>query len=150
MFRDEDFGFNKIKEELEKLGRMKVIVEIDPDKTYSTGEKVEKVAVWMEFGADEFDVNYPARPFFRVAFDTNIEKLKKLYKKRVDLIMVGSGTAEALGHELGKYMVQKIKAVIETGEFAALAESTIKRKGSDKPLIDTKALLTSIRYRIEW
>ena len=150
MFKDEDFGFNKIKEELEKLTNMKVIIEIDPDKTYSTGEKVEKVAVWMEFGMDEFNVNYPARPFFRTGFDANLEKLKKLSKKRADLIMVGSGTAEALGHELGKYMVQKIKAVIETGEFVALAESTIKRKGSSKPLIDTKALLTSIRYRIEW
>lgn len=150
MFKDEDFGFNKIKEELEKLGNMKVIVEIDPDKVYSTGEKVEKVAVWMEYGADEFNVNYPARPFFRVGFDANIENLKKLYEKRVDLIIAGNGTAEALGHELGKYMVQKIKEVIENGEFAELAESTIKRKGSDKPLVDTKALLTSIRYRIEW
>ena len=150
MFKDEDFGFNKIKEELEKLGNMKVIVEIDPDKVYSTGEKVEKVAVWMEYGADEFNVNYPARPFFRAGFDANIEKLKKLYEKRVDLIIVGNGTAEALGHELGKYMVQKIKEVIENGEFAELAESTVKRKGSDKPLVDTKALLTSIRYRIEW
>ena len=150
MFKDEDFGFNKIKEELEKLGNMKVIIEVDPDKVYSTGEKVEEVAIWMEFGADEFNVNYPARPFFRAGFDANIEKLKKLYEKRVDLIIVGNGTAEALGHELGKYMVQKIKEVIENGEFAELAESTIKRKGSDKPLIDTKALLTSIRYRIEW
>lgn len=150
MLKDEDFGFNKIKEELEKLGNMKIIVEIDPDKVYSTGEKVEKVAVWMEFGADEFNVNYPARPFFRAGFDANIEKLKKLYEKRANLIIAGNGTAEALGHELGKYMVQKIKEVIENGEFTALAESTIKRKGSDKPLIDTKALLTSIRYRIEW
>lgn len=150
MFKDEDFGFKKIKEELEKLGKMKVIVEIDPDKTYSTGEKVEKVAVWIEFGADEFNVNYPARPFFRTGFDANVERLKKLYEKRVDLIIAGNGTAEGLGDELGKYMVQKIKEVIENGEFAALAESTIKRKGSDKPLVDTKALLTSIRYRIEW
>lgn len=151
MFFDDDLGFKKIKKELEKLTRLKVIIDIDPEKYYKdTNIKAEDVEVWMEFGNEKFNVKYPSRPFWRTAFDVNVNKVQKLYEKRIDMIIAGTGTAEGLGHEIGKYMVNKIKATIRNGQFAELAESTKKRKKSDKPLIDTKILYKSIRYRIEW
>ncbi len=150
IFRDEDLGFERIKNELEKLPRMKVIIDIDPNKIYDNGEKVEKVAVWMEFGNEEFNVKYPSRPFWRSTFDAHVDKIKRIYDKRVDMILAGTGTAEGLGHEIGKYTVERVMQQIREGQYAPLAESTVKQKGHETPLIDTENLLGSIRYRIEW
>lgn len=146
---DTDLGFNKIKLELEKLGKMKVIIKIDPSKTYESGLSVDLVAMWMEYGADEFDVHYPARPFFRSAIDANMDKIKLLYEKRLDLIVQGKMTAKELGEELGQYVKEKIQEMIMYGEFEMLTESTIAKKGSDKPLMDTKKLYGSIIFEIE-
>lgn len=146
---DTDLGFNKIKLELEKLGKMKVIIKIDPSKTYESGLPVDLVAMWMEYGADEFDVHYPARPFFRSAIDANMDKIKLLYEKRLDLIVQGKMTAKELGEELGQYVKEKIQEMIMYGEYEMLAESTIAKKGSDKPLMDTKKLYGSIIFEIE-
>lgn len=146
---DTDLGFNKIKLELEKLGKMKVIIKIDPSKTYESGLNVDLVAMWMEYGADEFNVHYPARPFFRSAIDANMDKIKLLYEKRLDLIVQGRMTAKELGEELGRYVKEKVQEMIMYGEYEVLAESTIANKGSDKPLMDTKKLYGSIIFEIE-
>ncbi|MDY4010785.1 MAG: hypothetical protein SOY60_03860 [Fusobacterium gastrosuis] len=58
-------------------------------------------------------------------------------------------TANALLHSLGKDVVKKVKEMIESGSYAPLSPTTIKKKGSDKPLFDTGTLLRSVKYKIE-
>ena len=50
---------------------------------------------------------------------------------------------------VGKDVVKKVREMILNGTYAALAESTVKAKGSDKPLYDTGALVRSVKYKIE-
>ena len=117
--QDIDNGYKKIKEELEKLDKLKLIIYIDDKATYPGGIKVDFIAMLMEYGSDDFDVPFPARPFFRSTFDAHYDD------------------------------ISKVREMILNGTYAALAESTVKAKGSDKPLYDTGALVRSVKYKIE-
>ncbi len=147
--KDEDLGFTRILKEVDWLNNHRLIVRINPKEKYENGLNVDDVAVWMEYGWDEFDVNYPSRPFFRSAIDANLDTIKKLFEKEFSLVMDGKKTGEQIYDSVGKFTVARIKEMILKGNFAPLAESTINQKGSSQPLIDTKKLYKSIEYVIE-
>ena len=50
--KDEDFGYKRIVKELEELGKLKLIIYIDNQKTYEkTGASVDDIAMIMEYGS---------------------------------------------------------------------------------------------------
>jgi len=147
--QDIDNGYKKIVEELNKFNTGKVIIYIDDKAIYPNGMKVDIIAMLMEYGEEEFDVAFPARPFFRSAFDPHIDDLNNLMEKCVDKITEGNLTARKAFEKLGKEAVKYVKESIMNGYYAPLAESTVKAKGSDKPLYDTGTLVRSVKYKIE-
>lgn len=146
---DTDKGFERIKKELEILGNSKLYIYIDDKATYENGIKVDFIAMLMEYGSDEFEVHFPARPFFRSTFEAHKEHFISQYERNVQKILEGKMTAKQLLQELGVEAVKKVREMIEFGEFAALSPATIEKKGHDKPLFDTGTLLRSIKYKIE-
>ena len=62
--QDIDNGYKKIKEELEKLDKLKLIIYIDDKATYPGGIKVDFIAMLMEYGSDDFDVPFQLVHFF--------------------------------------------------------------------------------------
>lgn len=147
--RDIDNGYKKIKEELEKLNKLKLIIYIDDKAIYPGGIKVDFIAMLMEYGSEEFDVHFPARPFFRSTFDAHYDDISNLMERCIDKIANGKITTHKAFEIIGKDVVKKVREMILNGSYAALAESTVKAKGSDKPLYDTGALVRSVRYKIE-
>lgn len=147
--KDDNKEFIALKKRLEELKKYKLFIHIDEDKTYADGTKVEVVAMWMEFGNDEFNVHYPARPFFRSTFDTNLDKIKNVYDNQLLKVIDNTITSKQLFENIGKYVVNKVKEMILKGQYEELAIETVEKKGSDKPLIDTKMLYNSIRYKVE-
>lgn len=147
--QDIDNGYKKIKEELEKLDKLKLIIYIDDKATYPDGIKVDFIAMLMEYGSDDFDVPFPARPFFRSTFDAHYDDISNLMERCIDKIVDGKMTAHKAFETVGKDVVKKVREMILNGTYAALAESTVKAKGSDKPLYDTGALVRSVKYKIE-
>lgn len=147
--KDDNKDFISLKKRLEELNRYKLFIHIDEEKTYSDGRKVETVAMWMEFGSDEFNVHYPARPFFRSTFDANLSKIQRVYQAQLLKIIDGSMTPKQGLENVGKYVVERVKEMIVKGQYDGLAMSTVNNKGSDEPLIDTKTLYNSIRYKVE-
>lgn len=156
--QDTDNGYKKIQDELEKLDKLKLIIYIDDEKEYErinkkNGEKhkikVDVVAMLMEYGSDAFDVPFPARPFFRSTFDAHYDDISNLMERCIDKIVDGKMTAHKAFETVGKDVVKKVREMILNGTYAALAESTVKAKGSDKPLYDTGALVRSVKYKIE-
>lgn len=141
--------WDRIIKGLELLKTRKLVICIDEGKSYPNGKKVETVAMWMEYGKDEFNVHYPARPFFRSTFDVNVEKINKIFAAQVRRLIEGRCTADEVLHKVGKYVVNKVKDMILRGSYEALSPRTVKKKGSDKPLIDTKLLYDSIIYKVE-
>lgn len=105
---------------------------------------VARIAAIHEFGS--LDGTIPERSFMRSSIDENLVKLTKLLKKLSGLVIDGRmQKKQALGL-VGQNIADAMKAKIRTGRFEPLAESTIKAKGSSKPLIDTGQMINSIEF----
>lgn len=105
---------------------------------------VAAVAVFHEFG---FGV--PQRSFIAGYVDENeadvMINVKKVAKR---MLLDGMSAKTAMGL-LGAYIQGQIQERIAEGIPPDLDDRTIKRKGSDKPLIDTGQLRSSITYEVE-
>lgn len=61
----------------------------------------------------------------------------------------GEATKALALQTIGQLHQSQIAAHIRSGEFTANAPSTIKRKGSSKPLVDTgRHLIPGLRYEV--
>ncbi len=111
--------------------------------TYPDGKGVPFVAAMNEFGVPSH--GQPPRPFFR----------GMIKEKSPDW---GDGVAKALkAHDyhtqealqvVGEGIAGQLRDSITKLDSPALAPSTIARKGSSKPLIDTGHMLNSVDYEV--
>lgn len=145
--------FTEIEKQLNLLAKWKLVVQFNEDNTEENGQKVELIAMWLEYGNDSFNVHYPARPFWRTAIDSNLQKIMNRFIYNANQVVEGKIQAKQCFEDIGKQIVEYIRKSIEQGSWAELAESTIKareRKGSGpQPLIDTRTMLNSLEYVIE-
>lgn len=109
--------------------------------TYPDGTPVASVAFWNEYG----NGSAPPRPFFR----TMIEKEKESWPGKLAAAYKATGgdgdKALAL---VGEDIDGALKQSINDFSSPALAQSTIDRKGFDKPLIDTGHMINSTGSRV--
>lgn len=101
---------------------------------------VADVALWNEFGTERI----PARPFLRTAQNKAIERGNRILQVRME----ENADVEQIAKDLGMMMQDEIKKQITRGEFAPNAPSTIKRKGSSHPLIDTGNMRQSVHWAV--
>lgn len=101
------------------------------------------IAMWNELGT----VNIPSRPFMRDSVDKHIPAINHMLMAQKDALLNGA-TAREILNTVGLFQQDLIQTEIEQGDFVANAESTIKKKGSDKPLIDTGTMKNSVHYQI--
>ena len=145
--------FAQIEKQLNLLAKWKLVVQFNEDNTEANGVKVELIAMWLEYGSESFNVHYPARPFWRSAIDSNIQRIMNRFKFNANQVALGKMEARKCFDDIGKQVVEYIKKSIEQGSYAPLAESTIKarqKKGSGtKPLIDTRTMLNSLEYVVK-
>lgn len=130
---------------LKEMAEMEVRVGFQRGKaTEDNGTDVCDIAAWNELGT----VNMPSRPFLRKSVDENESKIKNfLQSKKKDLVRGVS--AEKVLKEIGIFQKDLIQEKITEGDFAPNAESTIKKKGSSKPLIDTGRMRQSVNFVIQ-
>lgn len=108
------------------------------------GENAE-LGLIHEYGAPSKGI--PARPFMRQTFEHRRGELIALQAKIAQGLIAGKLTEERAMGLLGAWAAGAIKATItRDGNFAPLKPATVKRKGSDKPLIDTGQLVGSITF----
>lgn len=99
-----------------------------------------EIGALMEFGSVED--NIPPRPFLSLLV-RGVKARAKINKK--------IGKAKNILNSLGEYLIKKLYRAFNTrgfGTWAPNAPLTVKKKGFNKPLIDTRQLLNSISYRI--
>lgn len=92
----------------------------------------------------------PPRPVLEPSIDANKEQIAELMKQAVDTAMEGNNVTPVL--ERAGIQGQNIARDWFTNpnnNWEPNTENTIKRKGSDKPLIDTGELRKSITYVIK-
>jgi hypothetical protein len=96
-----------------------------------------------EFGT----ATIPQRSFIRQAFRAHKAEFQALAARLVRAVIMKTATVQQVLELLGAWAAGAIKATITSdGSFAPLAQSTIARKKSSKPLIDTGQLIGSITW----
>ena len=101
---------------------------------------LEEVALWNEFGTERI----PARPFLRNAQNKGITRGEKIVQMRME----ENADVEQICKDLGLMLQDEIKQQITHGTFVPNAPSTIKRKGSSRPLVDTGNLRQSVHWGV--
>lgn len=108
------------------------------------GGKDQKKAMWQEYGTSR---GIPARPFLRNTMYENEARFASFLGPYIQNVMEG-GSADGALSSLGQFMVMSIQRTIASGGFAPNAPSTIKKKGSSKPLIDTGSMYGAITFNV--
>lgn len=111
--------------------------EFDEKVKGSESFNLASLAAVLEFGNEHI----PARPFLRQTLEENQEKYTALFIQWFDQRVPAAQIYERLA-----VMAQgDVQMNIVKGGWAANAKSTIKRKKSSKPLIDTGKMRQSVR-----
>lgn len=140
-----DRGFRKIERELHALERRRGQAGVWAGTTYADGEDVVNAAVWAEYGTS----NAPSRPFLRHAADNGHDDLIRYTRAQIVALYVSGLSARGvIGNVAGFHSAQQQDAVRNSSWAIRNAPATIARKGFDRPLFETGALLGALTYRI--
>ena len=114
------------------------------EATYPDGTPVALVAAVQEFGAPSRGI--PPRPFFR----NMIAAKSPSWPKAVGDLLVSNNydAVKTLGQTGEGIKGQLQQSIVDTNS-PPLAQSTIDRKGSSKPLVETGHLLNSVDYSVK-
>jgi hypothetical protein len=141
-----DRGADKVIARLQKKWTIEVgvIGEKGDTKHRGTPLTVAQLAEIHEYG-----LGVPQRSWLRGYLDENTPEINRvrsaLWRQMIDLKI----STETAANRLGAYLVGGIKKRIAAGIAPPNAPSTVRRKGSSKPLIDTGQLRSAINYRTE-
>lgn len=117
----------------------------DAGADHGGGLTVGDVATFHEFGTR----TVPQRSFLRAWFDENQTFIAETLKKQFAGVPEGKRTAEQAAERCALAFEGGVKQRIARGIPPPLAPSTIARKGSSVPLIDTGQLRNAIRGKAE-
>lgn len=135
----------KLQKILKELADKEVRVGFQQGKaTEEDGTDVCDIAAWNELGT----VNMPSRPFLRMSVDDNSDKINSFMSAQKRSIIKGE-PADRILKKIGIFQKDLIQEKITEGSFAPNAPSTIKAKGSSKPLIDTGRMRQSVNFEIK-
>lgn len=130
-----------LKQAVDKAASGTVRVGIIESQTYPNGESVAQVAYWNEYGT----ATIPARPFFR---NTIAERQGEWADKAASILQHTDGDVGRALALIGEGVKGDIVETIQNFTEPPNADSTVKRKGFDKPLIDTGDLWRAIQSEV--
>ncbi len=135
----------KLKEMMDKLGDGTLLrVGFLENATYPDGEYVATIAAANEFGNS--GNNQPPRPFFRNMIAANSPAWPLEVGKVIKAVDFDGGKAlQLMGERIKDQLQGSIRELVEP----PLSPHTIKKKGFDKPLIDTGHMLNSVDYDVK-
>ena len=113
---------------------------------YPDGTSVITVGIVNEFGAPGAGI--PMRSFLRSAIAENDAEIRKGLRRVARAAQDGAIQERQALALLGQMAASLVQAKIVDGPFEPNAPSTISRKGSSSPLIDTGLLRASITYEV--
>ena len=111
-----------------------------------TDGEVVIYAAANEFGA--FNGRIRERSFLRAGFDQYHQEINDTADKLIDQVMSGTLNVDAYYQIIGNFLVGKIQEFMTNLKLPANAPSTVARKGSSNPLIDTGRMRDSITWRV--
>jgi len=109
-------------------------------------ESIIDIGIWNHFGTSR---GIPERPFLTNAMRDNRSKYRDSMRTAAKLILLGQASMGAVLSKLGIMAVGDIQSEITSLNSPPNAPSTVKKKGSSNPLIDTGQLRASITWVVE-
>jgi hypothetical protein len=134
----------KFEKMLQELKDKEVRIGIQQGETSDDGVDLVDIAMFNELGT----VHIPSRPFLRDSVDANADQINNFLQSMKKELLRG-GSAEDVLKKIGVFQKGLIQKQIVSGNFAPNSEATIKKKGSDTPLVDTGRMRQSINYVIQ-
>jgi hypothetical protein len=116
---------------------------------YKDGSAILEVAVWNNFGAP--NANIPPRPFMQQATPKIVEKINEITREAVRLERerpFSHADLRKLYNVYGMAAKVVIQEAILTGDFVPNAPSTIRRKKSSRPLIDSGDMRAAVQFAV--
>jgi hypothetical protein len=138
---DRDEGFEEFLDLVDNIAGSNVEIGYDQASGEEDGFRLVDLASVHEFGND----NIPARPFIRGSFDNNVDELGNNGQDLLVRYLEGKADDQLTLEIWG----DSYKALMQNGvitrelNLVENAPITIKRKGSDTPLIDTGRMIAS-------
>lgn len=131
--------------QLRAMEKMEVRVGFQQGQgSYEDGADLVEVAAYNELGSS----STPARPFMRQSFENHEAELKKACED-ANKVLASGGTAQQALNRIGVVAKGLVQDEIANGSFEPNAESTIAKKGSARPLIDTGYMRENVNYVIK-
>ena len=159
--------FNRIPDlvrELQYLASHQVEIGIFADASRDGAVPMLVIAAANEFGAkipkrqarfEDLDgenpekwVIIPERSYLRAWFDENVDVLQATMERLIGQVVEGKISGRAALETIGGYVVTHVQAYMVDLKTPPNAPSTIARKGSSNPLIDTGQLKDAITWRV--
>ncbi len=134
----------KFEKLLKELGQLEVRIGIQQGETSEEGVDLVDIAMFNELGT----VHIPSRPFLRDSVDANGDQINNFLQSMKKELLRGR-TAEDVLKKIGVFQKGLVQEQIVKGDFAPNSEETIRRKGSDTPLVDTGRMRQSVNYVIQ-
>lgn len=133
---------------LKELSKLEVKIGFQGGKDYyeEDGKHVNvlDIAMFNELGT----VNIPSRPFMRKSVDENQSKINAFLEVKRNELANGK-SAQAVLNEIGVFMKGLVQEKIVSGSFVANAPSTVEKKGSSRPLVDTGLMRQSVNFEVK-
>lgn len=137
---------SKVFEALKNLDDQNVAVGVFESAKYEDGTPVAGVAAVQEFGSPQNGI--PPRPFMRTTVDDKESDWSDIIARAAKAVMRGDETIESALEKVGIQAAGDIRKTISSITSPALSAATIKKKGSEKPLIESGILLNSITHKV--
>jgi hypothetical protein len=137
-------GLGAVEARLRALAHATVKIGWAQGPKYADGTSVAQVAAWNEFGTETI----PERPALRTGIKRAQPGVRALNKANLKGVIDGRMAASRALGLLGEYGKSEVQRAIVAGPWVPNAPSTIRRKGSSKPLIDTSQVLQTVTYQV--
>jgi len=129
-------------------GKWKLTVGIHEDKG-SAGHGDDGLTIAELGEIHEFGLGVPRRSFIADWFDENRDDAQTVINTYSGMVAAGKMDFDKAFNRAGLLFVAQIQRRIVEHVPPPLTESTIARKGSSTPLVDTGVLKSSITYKVE-
>ena len=118
---------------------------------YEDGTPLVEVAFCNEFGTlnEDGSVHSPSRPFMRQSVENHVDEITQACGAAAKAVGSGQMSAQQALSSIGDMLVGVTQNEIRDGGFEPNAPSTIRKKGSSKPLIDSSHMRQSVHFFIK-
>lgn len=144
-------GLNKLKANLRFLDGAAVDTGFFNGELHDDKNTMATIALWQEYGTDKGKgkgnlPGIPERPFMSQTYLVN-GKYRAIFRREAQMILLGQSTTSRSLDRMGRRIRKDMKTSLDLLVSPPNAPSTIKRKRSSKPLIETGALRNGIKFR---